>query len=147
MKTRKTAPAKKLPSGRPAEWDNPDAVTELIAHSNHPLKPVMTALRKIILAADPQITEGIKWNAPSFFCHDWFATFHVRRTDHILIVFHRGAKPKPGRIAITEDTGLLEWLDERRCIAKFFSLADVKSKQAALQAVVRQWAGHMARTS
>lgn len=33
---------------------------------DHPREPEILALRRIVLAADPAIAEGIEWNAPSF---------------------------------------------------------------------------------
>ena len=37
-----------------------------IEKTDHPQKQEITALRNIILNSDPEITEHIKWNAPSF---------------------------------------------------------------------------------
>jgi uncharacterized protein YdhG (YjbR/CyaY superfamily) len=33
---------------------------------DHPSKAEVRAVREIILAVDPRITEQVKWNAPSF---------------------------------------------------------------------------------
>jgi hypothetical protein len=46
------------------EHDDSPAVTAHVARMTHPLKPTLEALRQAILAADPAITEGIKWNSP-----------------------------------------------------------------------------------
>jgi hypothetical protein len=48
------------------------AVDEFLSKLKHPLKPVVEAIRSATLSADPRITEGIKWNAPSFYCNGWF---------------------------------------------------------------------------
>jgi hypothetical protein len=41
-------------------------VNEYMRALEHRLKAEMEAVRAIILNANDQITEGIKWNAPSF---------------------------------------------------------------------------------
>jgi hypothetical protein len=41
-------------------------VDDFLATLDHPRKRQIVALRQIILGADPRISEGIKWNAPSF---------------------------------------------------------------------------------
>jgi len=48
------------------EHDDSPGVTEHIAKMTHPLKPTLEAVRRAILAADPAIAEGIKWNSPAF---------------------------------------------------------------------------------
>jgi len=50
------------------------AVDEFMHKLDHPLKPVLEAVRKTNLGAHPEIGEGIKWNAPSFYFKDYFAT-------------------------------------------------------------------------
>ena len=44
---------------------NPDVDAWLEAYDN-PMKPVVVAIRDLILAADPRVTEAIKWQAPTF---------------------------------------------------------------------------------
>ena len=41
-------------------------VAEFLPQLSHPLKDGIIELRAAILASDEQITEQIKWNAPSF---------------------------------------------------------------------------------
>src|SRR5262245_66652238 len=80
-------------------WDDSEAVDEFMSRLKHPLKAEMETLRGIILGASSEITEGIKWNSPSFYCHEWFATCNVRDNDCILIVLHQGAKVKDNSTA------------------------------------------------
>lgn len=74
------------------EHDDTPGVTALVAALTHPLKPTLEGVRRTILAADPGITEGIKWNSPSFFCAGWFVTIGCRKPTQLDIVFHCGAK-------------------------------------------------------
>jgi hypothetical protein len=43
------------------------AVDAFLKDLNHPLVGLAKGLRKVILAADHEIGEEIKWNAPAFF--------------------------------------------------------------------------------
>jgi hypothetical protein len=45
----------------------PDKVTKYMEALEHPRKDVLEELRKIILSADKEIGEEIKWNGPTFF--------------------------------------------------------------------------------
>jgi hypothetical protein len=57
-----------------------------------------------------------------------------------------GAKVKDNSTAgmeIDDKTGLLEWAATERALARFTSLEDFKAKEAAFQAVGRQWAKQM----
>ncbi|MGB7815828.1 MAG: hypothetical protein WBL28_05710 [Methylotenera sp.] len=42
-------------------------VHDFMANLAHPLKAEIEAVRSIILAADANISECVKWNAPSFY--------------------------------------------------------------------------------
>jgi Domain of unknown function (DU1801) len=120
----------------------PATVDEFMAALAHPLKPEIEAVRKIILGAGKGIGEGIKWNAPSFHTGEHFATFNLRATDSIQLIFHLGAKVKDnstGGLQITDPEGLLKWLAKERCIATLRDMKDVKARGAALADIVRQW--------
>ena len=43
---------------------------------DHPMKAEIEAVRQLILAADPSINEGIKWNGVSFLTTDHIATLN-----------------------------------------------------------------------
>ena len=115
-----------------------DAVERYLKALAHPLKAEIEAVRGIILKADARVTEGIKWNVPSFHAGEWFATFDFRSKEWIQIVFHRGAKVKfVGDSRYVKDaSGILKWIANDRCTAKFVSKKDVEAKAAALAAVV-----------
>lgn len=88
------------------------AVALFLEETDHPLKSEMLALREIILTSDPDITEHIKWNAPSFCINDEDRfTFKLNSPQAVDIVFHRGAKVKtiPAEKLIDDPDGLLKW--------------------------------------
>lgn len=97
-----------------------------------------------MLAIDPRITEGVKWNSPSFYCNGWFATANLRNKDAIVVVLHLGAKVKDNSTAglrIDDPSGILQWAATERALVRFGSAAEFKAKNAAFRAIVRQWVG------
>lgn len=73
------------------------SIDEFLAQLDHPLKRELLALRLIILAATPGLTEHIKWNAPSYqFEGDDRIAFNFFARDKIRLVFHCGAKSTSG---------------------------------------------------
>ena len=62
------------------EHDDSPGVTAHVAEDDASTEANLEAVRRAILAADPAITEGIKWNSPSFYCHGWFATISSHKS-------------------------------------------------------------------
>ncbi|MDH5833310.1 DUF1801 domain-containing protein [Luteimonas kalidii] len=122
--------------------DTRAAVDALMATLVHPHKPAIEALRAAILAVDPSIAEGVKWNAPSFRTHEYFATFHLRAKQGIVLILHLGAKaralPADG-LAIDDRDGLLRWLGPDRAQVTFADAADASRRTPSLQSLLRQW--------
>ena len=134
--------AKEVKSTKPSE---PDKVDDYIKKLKHPLANVVKALRRIILSTDCEIGEEIKWNAPTFFYAGemgpfnpkeykrYIVVFNLYKKDCIRLVFPSGAKVK-------DASGLLEgdYANGRR-LAMFYDSKDVKSKEKALQLVIKKW--------
>lgn len=141
-KSRPSAPKKpaatRAAGAPPATAD----VAAFLEGLDHPRKQEILALRKIISGVDRKIREDIKWNAPSFFTSEHFATFHLRAKDGVQLVLHLGAKPRtdaPLRSSIADPDRLLTWRGEDRATITFRDLADVTAKKDALRAILRQW--------
>ena len=127
----------------------PEDVNALMAAMDHPMKKGIEAMRQLIRAADPSITEGIKWNAPSFMTSDWFATLNnpanPRTQDHVALILHTGLKAK-GLVlkgVIADPEALLKWITVDRCTVTFNDVKEIKVKGAALQAIIKQWIKHL----
>ncbi len=116
-------------------------VDAFLAKLDHPHKAAIEALRAVILNVDPRIREEVKWNAPSFFITEHFATFKLHPSNTIQVVFHTGAKVKPnaGAVAVEDPEGILTWPAKDRCVATLSDLQDVESRGAAFAKIVRQW--------
>src|SRR5687768_4837627 len=89
------------------------SVSDFMARLEYPLKPAVEALRQLILHAHPDLTEQIKWNAPSFsYLEQDRITLNLQGKGFLRVIFHCGAKAsgKAGQGRLIEDaSGLLEW--------------------------------------
>ncbi len=103
---------------------------------------IMQQLRTVIRGVSPHITEGIKWNAPSFAQGEHFATFNPRAKKGVQLVLHFGAKPRAdlaARAEIPDPAGLLDWKSNDRALVTISSMADINAHRGALEAILRQW--------
>jgi hypothetical protein len=123
---------------------NQEQVSEHIQELDPAIKDAIEALRQIILSTDSKIGEHIKWNNPSFYYSGPMAPFDTKEykrdiivmnllKNRIMLVFPSGAK-------VNDTSGLLEgdYKDGRRTIV-FKDLDDVRSKEKALQGVIKAW--------
>jgi len=121
------------------------SVAEYLQKLDHPLADAVEALRQIILRTDKEIGEQVKWNSPSFYYTGEMkpfdpkeykrdiVVFNLHKKEYILLIFPTGAK-------IKDTTGILEgnFTDGRKMI-KIESIKDAKSKEKALQIVIKEW--------
>lgn len=136
------AAKKPKPAVRNTAADTTRAVDDLMRALEHPLKKEIEAIRASVLAADPAIEEGVKWNAPSFRTTEYFATVNLREKKGIGIILHLGAKARdlpPGGLAVEDPERLLKWLARDRAMAVFEGMEDFRARQAAFERIVRQW--------
>jgi len=128
-----TAPRKKAPASA-------EDAGAFMAALDHPLKADIEAVRKLILAASPEIAEGVKWNSLSFRHTDWFATVNLRAKDVIQLVMHTGAKAKDNPdFDIPDESGLLLWLAKDRALATLGAGKTLKANAKAFAAIVKAW--------
>jgi hypothetical protein len=119
-------------------------VTAHIQKLDPSLAEIVETIRQFILKISPEIGERIKWNNPSFYFTGAMKPFDPKEyrreiavfnlfKGRIMLVFPSGAKVK-------DDSGFLtgDFADGRRIVI-FKDLADVKSKEIALQKVVLEW--------
>lgn len=116
--------------------DDSAGVNAYMRDLDHPFKAEVEAVRGIILGVHPQITEGIKWNAPCFYYKGDMAVFNLHSKnarDHVHLIFPSGTQ-------IADVHGLFEgnYPDGRR-MAYFKSMDDVTAKQPLLEQAVRAW--------
>lgn len=133
-------PAKAKKSVQPSGQQQ---VADFLDKLEHPLKKEIEAVRTIILSANGQLTEHIKWNAPSFCIgNEDRITFNLQGKGFFRLVFHCGAKVKEqakNERLFEDDTGLLDWVTNDRATVKLIDWNDVEQKQEQLAAVVNKW--------
>jgi hypothetical protein len=99
---------------------------------DNPMQPVVQRVREVILAADPRVTETIKWQSPTFVFKGNIASFNPRSKQFVSLLFHTGAQ-------IPGDHSILEGGGDVARYARLMDLADVETKRTALEAVIRAW--------
>jgi hypothetical protein len=121
---------------------NAGDVDDFLRELDHARRPEVEHLRQAILAAAPELTERIKWNAPSF-CVDGDdrVTFRLRPGDRVELIFHRGAKKRSDSdaFAFEDATGLLTWLAPDRGVVAFPDAAATHDATGSVQELVTAW--------
>jgi hypothetical protein len=116
-------------------------VDRLMKALDHPMNPELQRLRELVLAADAEITEQVKWNGPSFcWKGDDRVTANVRGKDAVMLVFHRGAKARPTEDFSFEDpTGLMQWSANDRAVVTLKSMDEIDRHADDLTRLVQRW--------
>ena len=135
---------------RSPEYDDPAAVAAHLAGLPQPVKLLVAAIRDAIVAADPRVTEGIKWNSASFYCRGWFATIRDNAKTGVQVIFHHGAKVRADatlRQSISDPGGLLVWPSTDRAIVSFASPVDFSQQRVAFVGLVVQWVAYQVQAA
>lgn len=124
--------------------NSPKEVDAIIAKLEPNLAIMVQKVREIILSADKEIGEQVKWNSPSFFYTGAMQPFDPKEykrdivvinlsKGYPLLVFPTGAK-------ITQATAILE--DKRkdgRCFVSLKNELEIENKANELQSVLKEW--------
>jgi len=121
-----------------------EQVTEHIKKLDPAIRGTIEVLREIILSTDKEISERIKWNNPSFYYSGEMKTSDPKEYKRELIVFNlfknRIMLVFPSGAKVNDTSGLLtgDYADGRRIVI-FKDLEDVRTKEAALQHIIKEW--------
>jgi hypothetical protein len=111
---------------------NTAQVNAFLEKLDHPFKPEVQAVRDIIKRVNPNITEQIKWNAPTFsFKDEYLVTFNLHAKNRVHLVFHN-------RQIASVNSYILEGNYPDRRMAYFSDMNDVIAKSQALESVVKE---------
>ena len=116
-------------------------VEEFLADLQHPRADDVRRIRAAIMAGNDELTEHVKWKAPSF-CSRGVdrVTFRLFPTDHLQLVFHRGARPQDTEgFEFGEDAGPLRWVAPDRAVLTLDDPAEVAAQEQAVVALVNRW--------
>lgn len=109
------------------------------------LKPVQRAivdhLRAAASASAPDVTEHIKWNAPSFCLQgDDRITLSTSPKGAVRVILHRGVKVKDNTdLAFEAPAGLVKWAAPDRGVMEFKAKADVDNWAADIDDIFKRW--------
>ena len=109
-----------------------EEVDAWLENYDNPMKPVVMAIRELILSSDSRVEETIKWQAPTFVYKGNMASFFPKAKRHATLMFHKGADI-PGKHPNLVGDG-----KEARSF-KVESLDDLAKKKQELQSIVRAW--------
>lgn len=121
-----------------------EQVTEHIQKLEPALAEIIETIRQIILKTDKEIGERIKWNNPSFYYTGDMKPFDPKEYKREIIVMnlHKGRIMLvfPSGAKVNDASGLLEgeYKDGRRLLI-FKDISDVKTKENALQSIIKTW--------
>jgi uncharacterized protein YdhG (YjbR/CyaY superfamily) len=108
-----------------------EQVGEFMEKLDHPFKAEVQIMREMIKSVNEDITEQIKWNAPSFsYKGESLVTFNLWEKKKIHLVFHN---PMISRVK----SKLLEGDYDHRRMAYFADQKDIEEKKAALEKVLQ----------
>lgn len=112
---------------------------------DHPMKAGAQQLRRVLASLSPEVQESVKWKAPNFALKDDFATMNLRRAAVVQVIFHTGAKPKPGHpeIMIEDPSGLLRRADRNRFVVTFSDEPALLAALPAFTAIATAWVGQL----
>jgi len=116
-------------------------VTQFLDQLNHPLRLRIEALRAIILAAQPELQEHIKWNGPNYtFQGADRITIRVNPPGALDLVLHMGAKMNlSAQALIKDDHGLLIWKSPDRAVVNLKDSQQFEAAKPVLMQLIRSW--------
>jgi uncharacterized protein YdhG (YjbR/CyaY superfamily) len=110
---------------------NTEQVNEFMDKLDHPFKAEVQMIREIIKKVNKDITEEIKWKAPSFsYRGESLVTFNLWEKQRIHLVFHN---PVISKIK----NKLLEGDYDHRRMAYFSDENDIQAKKTTLEKVLK----------
>ena len=116
-------------------------VEGLVAALPEASRAAIQALRGLVAASHPGVSEHVKWNGPSFMIDgDDRISLGVAKGGAVRAVLHRGAKVKSTEgFAFADDTGLIQWAALDRGVVTFADEAEVAAKAEAFRSLCRRW--------
>lgn len=108
-----------------------EQVDEFMEKLDHPFKAEVQMVREIIKNVNPDITEQIKWNAPSFsYKGDSLVTFNLWEKKRVHLVVHN---PLVSKVK----SKLLEGDYDHRRMAYFADQSDIQAKRQTLEKALK----------
>lgn len=110
---------------------NPE-VDNWLANYANPQRDLVARIREFIMEVSPELSEAVKWQAPTFIYKGNIASFFPRAKKNVTLMFHQGA-------SIEDPHALLEGDGDVSRVARFLDEADFEAKKPALEALILGW--------
>jgi hypothetical protein len=119
-------------------------IDEFLADQDASKLEQIELLRSIIKKVDPDLTEHIKWNAPSYVLDgEDRVTFNLMNKEGVVkLILHKGAtrqENKKGVPVLTDDKELVSWQSDIRGIMSFTDVTGIKTRQADIADIIKRW--------
>lgn len=116
-------------------------VEAYLTASTHPRLAEVRALRAALLEAMPDLTERVKWNAPSLGPDGTDRlTFRLQPGDRVELVLHRGTANRPeDGFTFDDPDGLVAWAAPDRGVISVRDAADLDDRLTLIVATCRRW--------
>jgi len=117
-------------------------VSDYLSALHHSRRSDVVRIRNAIVAAEPELTETIKWNAPNFvFAGEDRVTFRLQPGDRVELVLHRGVRVRAdtGSFVFDDPTGLVSWAAPDRGVIAIPPDADLDALVPQIVTVVSAW--------
>jgi hypothetical protein len=117
-------------------------VDEFMDALDHPHHAAVQGLRAAILAADPAISETVKWNAPNFRAHgEDRVTFRLFPGGRLELILHRGVRVRSDApdVQLADPEHLVSWVTSDRGVISLKDAADAEAKRPVIVDLVRRW--------
>lgn len=120
------------------------SVDELVSALDDNMREQVQLLRDLIGSLGADLTEQVKWNAPSYVLDgEDRITMNLRNKQGLVkLVLHMGAtrpEDKKGVPVLLDDAGIVEWASDIRGLITFADSADVCAKEPVLRRVLSGW--------
>jgi hypothetical protein len=106
-------------------------VDDWFTERKHPLTDAMQLARKLILEADPRVSESIKWKTPTFSYQGNIVSFNPSKK-FVSLLFHRGSEIEGDFPHLIGDGRLVR-------VMRLADVSEVEATRDELQAVIRAW--------
>ncbi len=115
---------------------------EYLGGLRHSRKADVMRIRSAILAAEPDLAETVKWNAPNFvYAGEDRVTFRLQPGDRVDLVLHRGARKRAdaASFVFADPSGLVTWAAPDRGVISIPPDADLDTLMSEVLEVVSAW--------
>ena len=120
------------------------SIADIMSALDEDARKQVQLLRDIIASLEVDLTEHVKWNAPSYVLHgEDRITMNLRNKQGLVkLVLHMGAtrpENKKGDPVLADDEGLVEWASDIRGLVALADVDDLRAKEPALRRVLTRW--------